>query len=183
MPSNSIRSMFWTDSTLLKIFITIAASLLIAISAQISIPLLPVPVTLQTFAVFGIALTLGSRMAVSAVILYLAEGLSGLPVFAHIPAAFGPTSGYLIGYIFAAWIVGRLVETGCCRSRFSIAGAIIAGNIALYVPGVIVLASYIGWQHAWQYGVAPFYLVCFAKLVVLTVITPYFWSNDKETNL
>jgi len=96
--------------------IAIAASLFVALSAHIAIPLwfTPVPITLQTFAVILVGLTLGSRRGFAALALYLAEGAAGLPVFAPGPAGIakliGITGGYLMSYPIAAFLAGFLAE-------------------------------------------------------------------------
>jgi biotin transport system substrate-specific component len=97
----------------------VAGSILLAISAKISIPFYPVPLTMQTFMVIGLGLALGPRLGMAAVALYLAQGAAGLPVFAGTPEKgiglaymMGPTGGYLLGYLIAAFVAGHLAERG-----------------------------------------------------------------------
>jgi biotin transport system substrate-specific component len=137
-------------------------SLLIGLSGQVSIPLpfTPIPVTLQTFAVVLTGALLGSRRGAAALLLYVAEGLAGLPVFSLGSSGFahlvGPTGGYLLGFVAAAWIVGFLVEH---RLAATIAGALfvlILGHLVPYISGVAWLAVFLGLSRALSLGFLPF---------------------------
>ncbi|MFV0408204.1 MAG: biotin transporter BioY, partial [Paracoccus sp. (in: a-proteobacteria)] len=101
-------------SALTNVLMVLAGSALIALSAQVSVPMFPVPMTLQTLAIGLVGLTYGSRLGAATVLAYLAEGAVGLPVFAsgHAGAAWlvGPTSGFLWGFVGMAWLTGWLVE-------------------------------------------------------------------------
>jgi biotin transport system substrate-specific component len=119
---------------LLDAGLVIGASLLMAACAHLSVPLwfTPVPITLQTFGVMLLALTLGGWRAAAALVLYLLEGISGLPVFSPhgpggIASLLGPTGGYLMAYPFAAFAGGWLAEKLIRRSRYS---ALILGALA-----------------------------------------------------
>lgn len=111
-----------------KILLVVAGSIALWISAKIKVPFYPVPMTLQTLALFGIAAAYGLRLGVATVALYLVEGAAGLPVFAGTPEKgiglaymVGPTGGYLASYLIAAAIVGYAVQRGlgATRSSFS----------------------------------------------------------------
>jgi biotin transport system substrate-specific component len=114
-------------------------SVAIALCAQIAIGY-PVPITGQTFAVLMVAALLGSRRGVLCILTYLVEGLLGLPVFAQgkagLAAFLGPTGGYLVGFVFAAWIVGALSERTWDRRVLSTAAAMVLGNLAIYACGL-----------------------------------------------
>ena len=137
-------------------------SLVIALGAQAAIPLpfTPVPVTLQTLAVLMAGCLLGSGRGALAVIAYLGEGFAGLPVFsggtAGISHLLGPTGGYLLGFVAAAFIVGLLAERGAARSWLGTLVMLIVGNLVLYVPGVIWLGAYTGMDRAVSLGFLPF---------------------------
>ncbi|MBR0651270.1 BioY protein [Roseomonas terrae] len=122
-------------------------SAVLAASAQISLPMWPVPATLQTLAVLLLGALGGSRLGVASVMLYLAEGAMGLPVFAGgaagLPALAGPTGGYLLGFLPAAWIAGQ-VGKGALRQ----AAMLTAAHLALFVPGVAWLAGFVGMERA-----------------------------------
>jgi biotin transport system substrate-specific component len=119
--------------------LVLGGSILIALCTQVAFGY-PIPVTGQTFAVLFVGALLGSRLGALSVLTYLGEGLMGLPVFSHGkagPAALaGPTGGYLIGFVAAAYLVGALAERGWDRRATTTALAIIAGNIVLYGFGL-----------------------------------------------
>src|SRR3989304_4935143 len=124
-------------SMLADISLIVIGSLFVAALAQLSIPLQPVPVTGQTFVVLLVGMVLGSRRGAPALAAYLAEGLAGLPVFAEarsgLGTVLGPTGGYLVGFIAAAWLVGLLAERGFDRRLIKTFSGMIAGNIGIYV--------------------------------------------------
>jgi biotin transport system substrate-specific component len=137
-------------------------SLIIAVSAQVSIPLsfTPVPVTLQTFAVVLTGALLGSRRGAAAIIAYLAEGLAGLPVFslggAGIGHLLGPTGGYLVGFVAAAWLAGFLVERKLAVTLPGALFVVVAGHLVPYVSGVAWLSVALGLPRALTLGFVPF---------------------------
>lgn len=149
----------------------ISGSILLALVAQLSIPLpfTPVPISLQTFAIFLLALTLGSKKGTASVIAYLVQGTLGLPVFAgglaNTAWLMGPRAGYLIGFVLAAWIVGKLVENKPERSLLYTLGALLVGELAILVPGALWLAAFVGYGNAFALGVAPFLIGDMIKLV------------------
>ena len=128
--------------------LVVAGSLLMAACAHISIPLwfTPVPITLQTFGVIFLALTLGGWRASAALVLYLVEGMSGLPVFSpHGPGGvaqvLGPTGGYLMSYPFAALLAGLVADKLSGRSRlFSFSVGAVAGSVVVFGLGAFWLA-------------------------------------------
>jgi biotin transport system substrate-specific component len=137
-------------------------SLVIALGAQAAIPLpfTPVPVTLQTLAVLLAGCLLGSTRGTLAVAAYIVEGLAGLPVFAGgtagISHLLGPTGGYLVGFLAAAFVTGLLAERGVARRWFGALVVLVAGNIVIYIPGVIWLGAYTGMAKAVALGFVPF---------------------------
>lgn len=153
--------------------LVIAGSVLLWLSAKISVPFFPVPMTLQTLALFLIAATYGSRLAVSTVGLYLVEGAVGLPVFAGTPEKgiglaymVGPTGGYLAGYLVAAAIVGYAVESGWGRRLVTTFAAMLAGEVALLLFGFAWLAVLFGVEKAFAFGVGPFILADLVKIAL-----------------
>lgn len=169
---------------LYQIAAIIFGTIFIAVAAQITIPMQPVPVTLQSFAALLIGMAFGSKMGTTIILAYLLEGILGLPVFANfswgLHVFFGPTGGYLIGFIPAAFLAGYLLEHGWAKHRLSIFFAAFFGTLALFIPGYLVLSNYVGSQNAYTFGVAPFYAVEFCKLIVFTLITPYFWRQTNK---
>jgi len=158
-------------------------SAIIALSALISIrlPFSPVPVTAQTMAVLLMGAMMGKTRAVASVLLYLAQGIAGLPVFAGgmFGAAYllGPTGGYLIGFLPAVIITGHLAERGWDRKVSSAFMAMLAGNIAIYAVGLPWLAAYVGANRVFALGLAPFLPGDIIKLVLAASILPAGWKG------
>ncbi|MBS1248521.1 MAG: Biotin transporter BioY [Chloroflexi bacterium] len=159
-----------------EIALVFIASFLIALGAQINIPLpfSPVPVTAQTLAVLLTGAFLGSRLGSYAVILYISEGLMGLPVFAGLKgglsALLGPTGGYLVGFVLAAYLVGWLVERGWNKSILSTFFVLVLGNLAIYLLGLPWLAVYVGPRAAFSAGFFPFIGGDLLKILFVTGI-------------
>ncbi|HEV8663453.1 MAG TPA: biotin transporter BioY [Candidatus Methylomirabilis sp.] len=157
----------------------VGGSLLTALCAQIVIPLTPVPITGQTFAVLLTGAALGALRGTAAIGLYVVEGLVGLPVFAGGGAGLarlqGPTGGYLLGFIAAAYLTGTLAERGWDRRVRFAAVAMAAGNVVIYLFGVPWLALYLGWADAVTKGLLPFILGDFLKLAAAALALPGAW--------
>jgi biotin transport system substrate-specific component len=164
------------------IALVLAFSVLNALAAQIAIPLpfTPVPITMQTFAVLLTGLLLGGRLGLLALLTYLAEGLSGLPVFAAGragPAVLaGPTAGYLLAFPLASLVVGWLAERGWDRRPGTTALAMVLGNLVIYVGGVGWLAVLLGPERAFTAGLLPFLPGDLLKLLLATALLPIGWS-------
>jgi biotin transport system substrate-specific component len=116
----------------------------------------------------------GSRLGAATLALYMGAGLSGLPVFAT-SGALGPTLGYIIGFILAAGLVGWLAEQGWDRTIMRSTAAMLAGNILIYIPGLIVLAWFVGTAKVLEYGLYPFLVGDALKLVLAAVTLPAAW--------
>ena len=159
----------------------LAGSALVAVAATLSVrlPFTPVPWTLQPFAVLLVGALLGSRRGAAALIAYLAEGLSGLPVFAggsFGPAPLlGPTGGYLVGFVAAAWVVGALAERRWDRRFFSTWAAMALGSLTLFAFGVPWLARFTGWPGALAAGFWPFVPGDVLKQVLAALLLPGAW--------
>ena len=159
-------------------------SLALWVSAKISIPFWPVPLTLQTLVVLVIGMAFGWRLGMATVLLYLAEGAAGLPVFSGTPEKgiglaymTSTTGGYLFGFVLAAGVVGYLAERGWDRSLVKTAAAMLIGNLVIYVPGLIWLGTLLGWDNpilAW--GLTPFLAGDLVKLVIAAVMMPSIWA-------
>jgi len=138
------------------------ASWLIAISAQtaVQLPFSPIPITGQTLAVLLTGMILGKRKGTAAVILYLLQGAAGIPVFAGgksgIAALFGPTGGYLVGFLAAVYVVGMLSELRENKSPLYSTLVLIIGNVVIYMFGLIWLVKFVGESQALQLGMLPF---------------------------
>ena len=167
------------SSALAKIILVVFGSLLLAFSAQIKIPLYPVPITGQTLVVLLIGMTYGSKLGGTTILLYLLQGLVGLPVFAGsaagIATLLGPTGGYLCGFLIAAIVMGYLAESGMGRHFISTAISMAIGNVIIYLIGVIWLTNFIGIEKALAVGVLPFLYGDALKLIVAAVLMPLAW--------
>jgi biotin transport system substrate-specific component len=172
----------WPDRTspaLRWITLMVVGSAFLAICAQITVPLYPVPITMQTFGVLLIGMVFGPRLGAATVAAYLFEGAIGLPVYAGhsggLPVLFGLTGGYLFGFVIAAWLVGMLAERGWDRNVFTTALAMLLGNIVLYVPGLIWLGGFIGAEGAITGGLLPFILGDLLKIALAAIVLPSAW--------
>lgn len=168
-------------SLMAQIVLVLAGSALLAISAQISVPFYPVPVTGQTLVVLMIGMAYGSRLGAATLLAYLVEGGMGLPVFANGGAGWaylaGPTGGYLTGFLVAAFILGLLAERGMGRGPVSTALAMLVGTAMIYLFGATWLSSFIGFEKALAAGVMPFLYGDVLKLVVAAGLMPLAWRG------
>ncbi len=165
-----------SHNKLVKSFlIIILGSILLTISAKIKIPFYPVPMTMQTFMVLFLGISFGYKIGVATVILYLLEGIFGLPVFSNSPekgigiAYFvGPTMGYLIGFVFASFFAGYLKY----NSNFILTFVkLLLSTSIIYILGVLWLGNLIGWDKPiLKLGVFPFLLAEFFKILLLTLL-------------
>ncbi len=160
-----------------------AFSLINAAAAQVSIPLpfTPVPITGQTFTVLLTGALLGSRLGGLSLLLYLAEGAAGLPVFALGRSGpvtlLGPTAGYLLAFPVAAFVVGWLAERSWDRHVLTTALAMLAGNVIIYASGVPWLARFVdGFSEAMTLGMMPFLIGDAVKIVLAATLLPAGWQ-------
>jgi len=181
-----VQASFGASSTIRKAVIVLGGSLLIALGAQVSVPMLPVPMTLQTLAILLVGFTAGSRLGAGAVLAYLAEGAMGLPVFSGGGAGaawlVGPTGGFLFGFVAMAWAAGFMAERGVARGFI---GTLLTGLVVsalLYVPGVLWLdaATGLDLNGAVTRGMIPFLLGDAVKAAVAALIVTGAWSALKS---
>lgn len=197
----TLASAVWPDTTsptasrlVRAVILAFLGSLFVAVSAQAQVPLWPVPVTGQTFGVLVVGLVLGWRLGGAALLLYIAEGLVGLPVFAKFSAGAavltGPSGGYIAGFVVAAAIVGFLAQRGWDRSVWWTGAAMLFGNIAIYILGVAWLTNFYAGPGA-QYiasagaetalgaaiakGLMPFLLGDAIKIALAAALLPVAW--------
>ena len=164
----------------LAILAVIGSGLLfIASQSAINLSFTPVPITMQTFAVFLIAVVYGWRLGLLTLLLFFAES-AFLPVFANLTPGsavlFGPTAGYVAGWALAIAVCGWLVEKGWERRLSTLLAAMLLGTVALYIPGLIWLSQFIGWgpwgQTTLTAGLYPFVLGDLAKLGLVLWVLP-----------
>jgi len=164
--------------------LAIVGSIAIWVSAKIQVPFYPVPMTLQTLVILFIAMSYGWRLGSLTVLLYLAEGAIGLPVFAGTPEKgigvaymMGGTGGYLAGFVLAAATTGWLAERGWDGNIAGTALALLVGYALIFVPGLLWLGILFGWDKpilAW--GLTPFLLGGATKLALGTALTALTWK-------
>ena len=163
-----------SNNKVIKIFlISILGSILLTISAKIKIPFYPVPMTMQTFVVVLIGITLGWKLGLITIFTYLFEGAVGLPVFAGTPEnglgisyMIGPTGGYLIGFIAAVFIAGFVNLNKIIFAKFLL---IALSIFAIYLTGVPWLAYLAGWEIAYVWGIKNFVLAELLKITILAI--------------
>ena len=156
-----------------SVFLALMGTILLAISSKIKIPFYPVPMTMQTLVVLILGITLGWKMGLATVILYLFEGMIGLPVFSGSPEKgiglvyfTGPTMGYLIGFLFTVYFAGRFEFKGNLFKNFL---QLIFSLSFIYFFGMLWLGILIGWEKPlFQLGAQPFlFAELFKVLMVL----------------
>ena len=158
-----------------SLLVIILGSVALTISAKIKIPFYPVPMTMQTFVVLILGLSFGYKIGLSAVSLYLLEGIAGLPVFSNSPERgiglvyfTGPTMGYLIGFLSACYLASFIKLND---SFFVIFTKLTLAVSTIYIIGVIWLGILIGWEKPiFSLGVAPFLLAEIFKVLLLSLL-------------
>jgi len=160
------------------ILLAFLGSLLLTISAKIKIPFYPVPMTMQTFVVLFLGMAFGSKVGLATVTLYLLEGILGFPVFANSPEKgvgliyfTGPTMGYLIGFLLAAYFAGKVIKNS---GTFNVFIKLLFSVSFIYILGLLWLGTLIGWDKPiFKLGAQPFLLAELFKLTLLTVLCPW----------
>ncbi len=175
--SDVLVNKMWPQTGITRSIILMAAgSWLIAMTAQITFPILPVPITGQTFGVLIIAALLGSRLGVGAVLAYLMQGAMGMPFFAGgmggTAVFLGPTAGYLVGFAAAALVVGSLAERGWDRTFERTAGMMLMGTAVITLFGLLWLAQFTSWQQAFTLGAMPFIPSDILKILLAAALLP-----------
>ena len=194
-PATLIDALFPQSTLARQALLVIGSVVFLALASQVSWDLpfsrardgSVVPVTGQTLAVLIIGATLGSRLAGVSIFTYMAAGVAGAPVFAdwsrYYTTFAGPSGGYIIGFFFAAVVVGWFTERGWDRSNW-ILFPMFLGNAIIYVPGLIWLNQWMhvtnlpgaGWDMTLDFGLWPFIAGDSAKLIAATLALPAGWS-------
>ena len=150
--------------------------MILAVSSKIKIPFYPVPMTMQTFIVLFLGISLGYKVALATVSLYLFEGIIGLPVFSNSPERgvgliyfIGPTMGYLLGFLSACFLASFIKK----EDNYLIIFLKLTSSVStIYILGVLWLGTIIGWDKPiFEIGVLPFLLAEIFKIALLTIIT------------
>lgn len=188
--SPSLATTLWPaqENTLIRnLVLAILGSLALWASAKIQIPFWPVPMTMQTFVVLLIGATFGWRLGMATVVLYLAEGAAGLPVFAGTPEKgiglaymASTTGGYLFGFIIAAGAVGWLAERGWDRSLLGTALSMTLGTAVIFAFGILWLGTLLGWDKPiLEWGLTPFLAGAAFKIALAVAVLPLAWKAIK----
>src|SRR5438045_2568511 len=175
-------------TSLMDVILIVLGSATVALFAQLTIPIQPVPITGQTFAVLLVGTVLGSKRGALALLVYIGEGLVGLPVFQGGNSAWmlnrfgepyivGSTAGYLVGFVLAAFVVGWLTERrGMDREVWSAALLLLIGNVVLYIPGLLWLQFWLSGHGVqtpvWEAGLLPFVWGDIIKLILAASVVP-----------
>lgn len=169
----------WLRATALAIL----GTLLLWLSAKVKVDIGPVPVTMQTLVILGLSAAYGWRLGAATMLLYLAEGAAGLPVFSGTPEKglglaymTGPTGGYLIGFVIAAGVIGYLAEHGFDRNPLKMFAAMLIATAMIYIPGVAWLSVLIGGEKAIQFGLMPFIWGDLLKAALAAAVFPALWA-------
>ena len=165
----------FSQSKLVKnLFLILIGSILLAISSKIKIPFYPVPMTMQTLVVLMIGIGFGWKLGVATITLYLVEGIIGLPVFSGTPEKgvglvyfTGPTMGYLIGFLVAAFFAGKFNYKDNLITNFL---KLTFATSFIYILGMLWLGELIGWDKPiFKLGAQPFLLAELFKILLATV--------------
>lgn len=166
-----------------QLFLAIVGTLLLTVSAKTKVVLGPVDISMQTLAVFLIAAAFGLRLGVATLLLYMAEGAMGFPVFQGTPEKglgiaymLGSTGGYLAGFVVMAAIVGWAADRGWDRNPVKLLGAMLVAEVIMMTMGFAWLAQLIGAEKAWQFGVMPFVVGDLIKVALAASLVPAVWS-------
>ena len=169
------KQLIKSNSLTMNLVIAFSGSLLLALLARLTVPIpfSPVPITGQTLGILFLGGALGSRIGTLSIIMYILEGLIGLPVFAGGTMGFlyllGPTGGYLIGFIPAVYLVGYLSERGWTNSFTSAFLTMTIGTLIIFIFGISWLAVTAGFGTALSIGLYPYIPGAVIKIILATV--------------
>ncbi|MEO5759195.1 MAG: biotin transporter BioY [Mesorhizobium sp.] len=171
-----------------QFFLAVVGTLVLTLSAKTKVVLGPVDISMQTLAVFLIAAAFGMRLGVATLLLYMAEGAMGLPVFQGTPEKgigmvymLGSTGGYLAGFVVMATIVGWAADRGWDRHPIKLFNAMLVAEVVMMAMGFAWLALLIGPEKSWQFGVVPFIVGDLIKVALAASLVPAVWSLLKRS--
>jgi biotin transport system substrate-specific component len=178
---------FHHRNLLLDVAMIALSVVFLAIIAKLRIPLWPVPITMQTFGVFTIAFFFGSFRGAVSLLAYALAGLVGLSVFAGynagLPVFLGPSGGYIVGFIFAAFAVGYLIEKGYGRTWKSVLLVMLVGEVVIYAFGLPWLAAALPsltFFGVLKEGIIPFIIGDTLKVLAAAGLFPYLWKGAEK---
>ncbi|MEI6405647.1 MAG: biotin transporter BioY [Actinomycetes bacterium] len=175
----------WAEKSVVKnVTLVLGLTLFTALCAQVSVPLpfTPVPLTLQTFAVLAGAAALGAERSVIAQVIYVVLAVAGAPVLAGgasgMSSITGPTGGYIVGFVAASYVVGRIAERGATRQVVATVSSYVAGTAVIYVLGVswLSFATHMSVRDAIVAGMIPFLIGDALKALAAGAALPSAWK-------
>ena len=162
-----------SQRSLMQVALVLAGTIVLTLSAKVTVPMWPVQVSLQTLAVLLVGATLGQRLGTVTVLAYLVQGAAGFPVFQGTPAQgigiaymAGPTGGYLVGFVVMAALAGWAADRGWRRNPFKMGAAMLTGEVIMLGFGAAWLGVLFGAERAIALGVGPFLVGDLVKLVM-----------------
>ena len=168
---------------LMQVALVVSGTLLLTLAAKTKVVLGPVDLYLGNLAVLALVAAFGLRLGLATVLLYMAEGAAGLPVFQSTPEKgiglaymLGTTGGYLVGFVAMAAIVGYAADRGWDRNPFKLFGAMVVADAVMLALGFAWLATLIGADMAWTFGVVPFIVPDLIKAALAAALVPAVWS-------
>jgi biotin transport system substrate-specific component len=164
-----------------SVALVIGGAIFVGLTAQVAIPLpfTPVPLTLQTFSVLLVGAALGSVRGAASMALYLLAGMAGVPWFADQQSGWAFASfGYIVGFVAAAWLVGKLAERGADRRVVPTIGMMALGNVVIYAFGVagLMLLADMSLSTGLAKGVLSFLIGDAVKILLAAVLLPGTWK-------
>lgn len=186
-PSNALVPLALPQDRTLRLVtqigLALVGTLILTLAAKTRVPLGLVDLNLGTLAIMLIGAAYGWRLALATVLLYMAEGAAGLPVFQGTPERgiglvymMGSTGGYLVGYVFLAMIAGWAADRGLDRNPVKLGACLLAGSAIVLALGFAWLSFLIGAEKAWLAGVAPFIAGDLIKVGLAAALVPAAWS-------
>lgn len=173
-----------------QIVLAVAGTLILTLAAKTKVPLGLVDLNLGTLAIMLIGAAYGWRLALATVLLYMAEGAAGFPVFQGTPERgiglaymAGSTAGYLVGYVILAFIAGWAADRRLDRNPLKLGAALLVGAAIVLALGFAWLSTLVGVEKAWQLGVQPFILADLVKVALAAAAVPAVWSLVSALNL
>jgi len=179
-------------SVVRDVVLVLGGAAFVGLAAQVAVPLpfTPVPVTGQTFAVLMVGAALGTFRGLISMSIYLLAGLIGVPWFASGSAAYSegvltPSFGYIVGFVLAGALVGRLAERGWTRTPLRTTGMMVLGNLVIYTVGVtwLKVALSATWSDAIAWGLTPFLIGDAIKIALAAGLFPAAWLGLKKLGL
>lgn len=161
------------------VVLVLSFAVITALCSQLKLEIGPIPITMQTFAVVLAGALLGSKRGALSQVAYLAGGLAGIPWFSRgggMIYVLSPTFGYIVGFVIAAYIIGRLAEKGWDRRIKTAVLAMLAGNIFIYIFGLSWLTRFVGMEAVLAVGLYPFIVGDLLKILLAGVALPLGWK-------